>query len=41
MAAKQEQQARRTRIKDGLTTAKTTDELRALLMDIAAELGLN
>jgi len=40
LAAKQEQEARRTRIKNGLTTAKTADELRALLKDMAVELGL-
>ena len=40
LAAKQEQEARRTRIKNGLTTAKTADELRALLRDMAVELGL-
>jgi len=40
LVAEQERQARKTRIKDGLTTAKTADELRALLKDMAVELGL-
>ncbi len=40
LAAKQERQERRARIKNGLTTAKTADELRALLKDMAVELGL-
>jgi hypothetical protein len=40
LAAEQERAERRARIKDGLTTAKTADELRALLKDMAVELGL-
>ena len=40
LAAEQERQERRARIRDGLTTAKTADELRALLKDMAVELGL-
>ena len=40
IAAEQERAERRARIKDGLTTAKTADELRALLKDMAVELGL-
>ena len=39
LAAKQERQERRARIRDGLTTAKTADELRALLKDMAVEMG--
>ena len=40
IAAEQERAERRARIKEGLTTAKTADELRALLKDMAVELGL-
>ena len=40
IAAEQERTERRARIKEGLTTAKTADELRALLKDMAVELGL-
>ncbi|NLA05771.1 MAG: hypothetical protein GX881_08695, partial [Firmicutes bacterium] len=36
----QEREDRRARIRDGLTTARTTGELKALLHDMATEMGL-
>lgn len=39
-AAEREKQERRTRIREGLSTAKTQAELKTVMMDMAAELGL-
>lgn len=39
-AEAQEREDRRERIRDGLTTARTTGELKALLHDMAEEMGL-
>ncbi|MFY9393235.1 MAG: hypothetical protein WAP36_00885 [Halanaerobiales bacterium] len=40
LAAEQERQERRARIKEGLTTAKTEAELRSILQDMAREMGI-
>lgn len=39
-AEAQEREGRRARIRDGLTTARTQEELRAVLHDMATEMGL-
>lgn len=40
LAAEQERQERRARIREGLTTAKTEAELRSILQDMAREMGI-
>jgi hypothetical protein len=40
LAAEQERQERRARIREGLSTARTNTELRSLLRDMAVELGI-
>jgi hypothetical protein len=40
LAAEQERQERRARIREGLTTAKTKAELRSILQDMAKEMGI-
>jgi len=40
LAEEREQEERRNRIKEGLTTAKTEAELRSILQDMAREMGI-